>query len=225
MSNLDFWNSVEKSHSSQLRRVQKGSFSFMAIDAYSQIKNATEKWGMFGKEWGVRDSIFTQIGDNILYQAILYYPDGELPIESDVELIFRSGKRAGNYNLDFSKKVSTDALTKGLSKLGFNADVFLGLWDDNKYVQETKKDEAQEIRDTATKAKQESGVKMRTDDQVVVLEEYYATFKEMKKYNEYAYIEGQINRTDMTFDETEALIYKIGAKLDGLSAQKETAKA
>ena len=32
------------------------------------------------------------------------------------------------------KKVATDALTKGLSKLGFNADVFMGKFDDNKYV-------------------------------------------------------------------------------------------
>ena len=32
------------------------------------------------------------------------------------------------------KKVATDALTKGLSKLGFNADVFMGMFDDNKYV-------------------------------------------------------------------------------------------
>ena len=35
---------------------------------------------------------------------------------------------------DFAKKVATDALTKGLSKLGFNADVFMGRFDDNKYV-------------------------------------------------------------------------------------------
>jgi hypothetical protein len=42
----------------------------------------------------------------------------------------------GNTHLDDDcvKKVATDALTKGLSKLGFNADVFLGLYDDNKYV-------------------------------------------------------------------------------------------
>ena len=35
---------------------------------------------------------------------------------------------------DCIKKVATDALTKGLSKLGFNADVFMGRFDDNKYV-------------------------------------------------------------------------------------------
>ena len=37
---------------------------------------------------------------------------------------------------DAVKKVATDALTKGLSRLGFNSDVFEGLFDDNKYVAE-----------------------------------------------------------------------------------------
>ena len=36
---------------------------------------------------------------------------------------------------DAVKKAVTDGLTKCLSYLGFNADVFLGLFDDNKYVQ------------------------------------------------------------------------------------------
>jgi hypothetical protein len=39
---------------------------------------------------------------------------------------------------DAPKKAMTDALTKGLSHLGVSADVFLGLYDDNKYVQSLK---------------------------------------------------------------------------------------
>jgi len=36
--------------------------------------------------------------------------------------------------------VATDELSKGLSKLGFNSDVFEGLFDDNKYVQQMMKE-------------------------------------------------------------------------------------
>jgi len=45
---------------------------------------------------------------------------------------------------DAYKKASTDGLTKLLSHLGFNADVFLGMFDDNKYVAglQKEKDEA-----------------------------------------------------------------------------------
>ena len=40
---------------------------------------------------------------------------------------------------DCMKKATTDGLTKGLTYFGFNADVFLGKFDDNKYVEELKK--------------------------------------------------------------------------------------
>ena len=36
---------------------------------------------------------------------------------------------------DCMKKATTDGLTKCLTYLGFNADVFLGKFDDNKYVE------------------------------------------------------------------------------------------
>ena len=36
------------------------------------------------------------------------------------------------------KKAATDALTKAFSYLGLNADVFLGMFDSNKYVSEMK---------------------------------------------------------------------------------------
>ena len=39
---------------------------------------------------------------------------------------------------EFAKKVQTNAITKGLSALGFNSDVFEGKFDDNKYVNEMK---------------------------------------------------------------------------------------
>jgi len=45
---------------------------------------------------------------------------------------------------DFAKKMETDALTKVLSKMGFNADVFMGRYDDNKYVQDMQKEFAPE---------------------------------------------------------------------------------
>ena len=54
---------------------------------------------------------------------------GEFPIASSIKTMM--GKRVDD---DCIKKVQTDALTKGLSKLGFNADVFMGRFDDNKYV-------------------------------------------------------------------------------------------
>jgi hypothetical protein len=47
--------------------------------------------------------------------------------------------RNGNVDDECYKKIQTDALTKALSRLGFNADIFMGLWDDNRYVEQVKK--------------------------------------------------------------------------------------
>jgi hypothetical protein len=42
----------------------------------------------------------------------------------------------GRVDDDAPKKALTDALTKALSHLGFNADVFMGMFDSNKYVKQ-----------------------------------------------------------------------------------------
>ena len=50
-----------------------------------------------------------------------------------------------------AKKATTDALTKLLSRLGFNADVFLGLYDDNKYVEQVASEFAAAEKQSAPK--------------------------------------------------------------------------
>jgi hypothetical protein len=46
--------------------------------------------------------------------------------------------RNGKVDEDAPKKAMTDGLTKALSHLGFNADVFLGKFDGNKYTSDDK---------------------------------------------------------------------------------------
>ena len=139
--NMKLWNSVCTTDPQYTKRVnQRGGFT--AIGAQSQIMEATKVFGAFGRGFGVSDEKFTEFGTECLalYQARLwYYLDGkrdvihQLPIHSSIKYSVN-----GRVDDDFAKKVATDALTKGLSKLGFNADVFLGLFDDNKYVNQLK---------------------------------------------------------------------------------------
>ena len=143
--NMSLWNSVCVTDPQHTKRVnQRGGFT--AIGAQSQIMEATKMFGPFGKGFGVSDETFHYIAyePNItaagaglcVYQARLWYVlNGEtnvihqFPIHSSIKYSVN-----GRVDDDFAKKVATDALTKGLSKLGFNADVFLGKFDDNKYV-------------------------------------------------------------------------------------------
>lgn len=137
-NNIDLWEKVSVTNPKNTKEVQIGARKYTTIDAYSRLKRATELWGPYGSKWGIRDEHYNIIYDEkhkfCSYTASLFYPDGALPIMSDIEIIISGGKAQGKYNEDWSKKVSTDALTKGLSKLGFNADVFMGKFEDSKYV-------------------------------------------------------------------------------------------
>ncbi len=151
MSNMRIWEQVEKTNPKYTRDVNVGR-KFTAIDANYQVMKATEVFGPFGLGWGVKESMFTLLtvdpSDahyNLLqYTGILWFKDGqsygEFDITSDIELFEEVNDKATGGKKwkrveESHKKASTDAMTKGLSRLGFSADVFLKKFDDSRYVQ------------------------------------------------------------------------------------------
>lgn len=136
---MKIWNYAFKTDPSTTKEVGYGSYKYTTVCAYSQILKATKMWGSFGCKWGVMDESFTLIGaKTMLYQATLFYPAENkncfVPIHSDDLIVKWSDKKQKDvYNDDWSKKLATDALTKGLSKLGFNADIFTGKFEQQKY--------------------------------------------------------------------------------------------
>ncbi len=139
--NLELWNKVEKTNPKHTKSVSGGGRKLTAINAQQQLKNATSEFGCYGKTWGLRDiklSYVNQLTNNQIMavaQAVFYYPEGDFEIGSSI--LVQSWVVSKTYNKvddDFLKKLETDMMTKSLSKLGFNADVFLGYYDDNKYV-------------------------------------------------------------------------------------------
>ena len=148
--NLKFWDSVEKTDPAFTKKVTYGNRSFTTIDAYYQIKTATEKFGPFGASWGVKNETLTFHDDLLIYQAEFFYPyEGKtcgFPIASAFLWITTKKDLTIKKDDDCVKSVRTDALTKGLSFLGFNSDVFLGKFDNNKYVEELKKQKSEESK-------------------------------------------------------------------------------
>jgi hypothetical protein len=145
--NIEFWESVEKTDPKYTKSVNAGGRKLTAINAQQQIKNATEKWGMYGKTWGLKDIKLDYINNLCnnqvlaVAQAIFFYPDGVFDIGSSI--LVQSWIASKSYNKvddDFLKKLETDMTTKALSKIGFNSDVFLGMYDDNKYIQKITKE-------------------------------------------------------------------------------------
>jgi hypothetical protein len=132
IKNTELWDQVCKTDPRHTKKVnQRGGFT--AIDAHYQVQRATEIFGPVGIGWGYIN------GDPIFREQLVFVPvtlwHGDRantfgPIYGGAEVISNKGY-ADN---DALKKASTDGLTKALSHLGFNADVFLGKFDDNKYL-------------------------------------------------------------------------------------------
>ena len=166
--NMKLWESVETTDPNFTKKVnQRGGFT--AISAQYQLMTATETFGPFGTGWGVKDERIEKwedVGLAVYTGTLWYIPSefkkgipvikeepSEFPIHSSIK--YHSNGRVDD---DFMKKVATDALTKGLSKLGFNADVFMGKFDDNKYVNKLTNMNGtwkKEVSDTAEKLNKE----------------------------------------------------------------------
>ena len=132
--NMELWNSVWQTPPHITKKVtQRGGFT--AICAQAQLKRATELWGPYGRAWGIKASRHDYIKDasgdilEVCFSGTFWYPKGEFDISADMAY------KPGN---DTAKKLRTDARSKALSTLGFNSDIFEGLYDDNKYVAEMR---------------------------------------------------------------------------------------
>lgn len=133
---MKLWDAVSKTNPANTKAVnQRGGFT--AINANSQIMEATRQFGPIGVGWGydAGDPIFH---DNLMFvQVALWHGERANrfgPMLGCEE--WKDGK--GRLDSDAGKKATTDAITKLLSQLGFNADVFLGLYDDQKYVDQVR---------------------------------------------------------------------------------------
>jgi len=154
---MKIWDKVAKTDPDHTKQVSFGR-KFTAIDAHYQVLQATQTFGPIGVGWGYDNQygeIHLQDGKIIAYcdvtfwwrnvqewEGIKGYGDRNTygPIRGAAVLVGsnKDGSLKAVPDTDAYKKASTDGLTKCLSHLGFNADVFLGMFDDNKYVQELK---------------------------------------------------------------------------------------
>lgn len=143
-ANLRLWEAHFQTDPSHAKEVSFGR-KFTTVDAYYQVYCATKEWGPVGDRWGwdVQKEIvhWDESNSSIFLEFRLRYPVGadtakEAHITTMSSALWRA---AGKVDNDAPKKCLTDCLTKALSYLGFNADLFFGLFDDNKYIEEVRK--------------------------------------------------------------------------------------
>ena len=143
---LSLWNKVEKTNPAHTKDAKIGQLSIKAINAQSQIKEATKQFGTYGNTWGLKNLKYSFMDIGTTKMAMLgaefYYPSGEFEIHTTLKIAYMTQGANGYLKIDddFMKKMETDVTTKALSKLGFNADVFMGLYDDNRYINQMKEE-------------------------------------------------------------------------------------
>lgn len=140
--NLKLWGLVEKTDPKYTKPAKVGGMIITAIAPQYQIKLATEQFGSYGKGFGFKkidlDYSLVDKLDLVVFKGTFFFPGGEFEIINSSKMFMDRAKKM--VDADFAKKIETDALTKALSKLGFNADVFMGRFDDTKYVEEMREE-------------------------------------------------------------------------------------
>lgn len=143
--NLELWNSVEKTNPKYTKKANVKGNNITSIAPQYQIKNVTEQFGIYGQSWGFKsldfDYTLTDSLGLVVLHAVFFFPNGEFPIKNAQSLFMDNAKTKVDDN--FAKKLETDTLTKAISKLGFNADIFMGSFDDVKYLAEITKEFAE----------------------------------------------------------------------------------
>jgi len=143
-ANMKIWSSVCKTDSEFTKKVnQRGGYT--AIDATYQAMKATELFGSYGLGWGLKSinydfSLVETTKMAICHAVFFYIIDGKessFPISNAINIM--QGTKPDE---DFCKKLETNTISKSLSRLGFSADVFLGLFDDSEYIAALKVEEA-----------------------------------------------------------------------------------
>lgn len=147
--NLKLWSAVEKTNPKYTKKANVKGNNITSIAPQYQIKNVTEQFGIYGEKWGFKslefDYTLTESLGLVILHAVFFFPNGEFPIKNAQSLFMDNAKTKVDDN--FAKKLETDTLTKAISKLGFNADIFLGSFDDVKYLAEVTKEFAEKPKE------------------------------------------------------------------------------
>jgi hypothetical protein len=153
MTNTAIWKNLSVTDPKYTKKVNVGG-GFTSINAQWQIQRMTEQFGPVGRGWGytvhhsierISDEYVLAVADVLVWWRSGDEPDAPHianqygPVRGMSPIIDKSKNGYLMKDDDAGKKAATDALTKALSHLGLSADVFLGLYDDNKYVREASK--------------------------------------------------------------------------------------
>jgi hypothetical protein len=159
-SNMAIWSQVEMTDPSKTKPFNRqGGFRGTATNATFLAMRATELFGPWGTGWGwtvlderyVEGHAFDERNRAVVHVLKIrfwYVHNGQRGESEHYGQTMFVGKTSSGLFTDEEapKKSLTDAMSKALSMLGFAADIHMGLFDDNKYVNDAREKFAAETR-------------------------------------------------------------------------------
>lgn len=162
-TNLRIWEQVQKTDTKFTKDAKVGGQQITSLNGTAMIMKATEVFGPagIGFGWNVVEErfdkgaeMFSGEGDKrvslghelnhtvkITFWFVLDGKRGEIEQYGCTQYLYKS-KYGTTTDGEAPKKSLTDAIKKALSMLGFSADVFLGMFDDQNYVQQLQAEQA-----------------------------------------------------------------------------------
>ncbi|MEW5543550.1 hypothetical protein [Pseudomonas soli] len=162
-TNMRIWEQVQTTDTRYTKNAEVGGQKITSLNGTAMVMKATEMFGPVGIGWGwkvleerfddgheifvgegeKRACLGREIGHTVKIQ-LWFMQDGQ---RGEVE---QYGCTRYQYKTKYGmttdgeapKKSLTDAIKKALSMLGFSADVFLGMFDDQNYVEHLRAEEA-----------------------------------------------------------------------------------
>ena len=143
--NMQIWDVLSKTNPKFTKPFSKfGGKTLTTIDPHYQIQMMTNAFGPVGKGWSYQ--VEYKYLDKLVFAevSIQYFLDNKWYAFGPVSSVQSLAKKNGGLDDEAPKKAMTDAMTKAFSHLGMSADVFLGMFENNKYVEDLKKEFSQQ---------------------------------------------------------------------------------
>ncbi len=148
--NMRLWNELEKTDPKFVKPITGKQYKGSSPSPHWIRMRLTERFGPAGLGWGttvLREQV-VQVGVKAVHYCTIrlwYVLDGQ---RGEVEACggteiggVRKSSGEAWIDEDGSKKSLTDALVKAAAEIGMCADIFLGRWDDSKYVEQRGEEE------------------------------------------------------------------------------------
>lgn len=150
MENKQIWNRLFKTDPKFTKPITGKTYKGTSPDPYYVISRMTDEFGPCGTGWGVEilDDKVVEVEQQkagMHYCRIsLWYLAGEkrgaVQAFGGTQLYYTSSQGKFIFDDDAPKKSMTDAMVKAASMIGMCGDIFMGLYDDAKYINGLKEE-------------------------------------------------------------------------------------